>query len=142
MTTKIRSSSLLTFFGRIKLILFTLITTNTALAASLSDSSSSGIWDLIIIFVVIAVTLASAVLPAAAIRQWDRNWRLVAGLPLFILLAWLLIIVITKSLNPESHQLWPLEIFAWAMINMIYMVTVMTAKRMFAKKDSEDALKP
>ncbi|GJM12157.1 MAG: hypothetical protein DHS20C12_05600 [Pseudohongiella sp.] len=63
---------------------------------------------------------------------------MVSGLPLFGLLVWCLVIVVSKQLDPDTHQLWLLEIFAWAMINMIYMVTAMTAKRMFAKRDSEE----
>jgi hypothetical protein len=88
---------------------------------------------------VFAATAGSAVLNIAAIRQWDRNWGLVSGLPLVGLLAWSLLILVAKFVDPETHALWTLEIFAWAMINMIYMVTAMTAKRMFAKRDVESS---
>lgn len=114
-----------------------LTATNAALAASTADSGENALWDLLIVLVVMAVTVGSAVLPLAAIRQWDRRWKFVAGLPLLLLLLWILIIVISRTLNPESHQLWVLEIFTWAMINMIYMVVAMTAKRLFARKEAE-----
>ena len=40
--------------------------------------------------------------------------------------------------DPGSHRLWPFELFAWAMANMIYMVIVMTAKRKLDKHDAEE----
>lgn len=112
---------------------------NQSLLASSANLDTNNVWDMLILLVVFAITAASAVLPVAAIRQWGRNWKLVACLPLAGLLIWVVIIMLSRAINPDSHQLWQLEIFAWAMINMIYMVTVMTAKRMFARKDSEES---
>lgn len=103
---------------------------------------SAGAWDILILLIVFATCVGSVVLNFAAIRQWDRNWGLVSGLPILGLALWAGIIVTGKMLDPESHMLWQLEIFAWAMLNMIYMVTVMTAKRMFAKRDAEGANPP
>jgi len=91
---------------------------------------------------VAAATAGSGALNIAAIRQWDRNWGLVSGLPLVSLLAWGVIIVVSKQMSAGAHELWLLEIFAWAMINMIYMVTAMTAKRMFARRDAEQSSNP
>lgn len=109
----------------------------SAIAASTSAVDTTASWNLVVALVVFAATAGSAVLNVAAIRNWDRNWGLVSGLPLFALLLWGLIIVISKQLDASAHELWALEIFAWAMINMIYMVTAMTAKRMFARSDDE-----
>ena len=92
-------------------------------------------------FLVFAATAGSAVLNVAAIRHWNRNWGLVSVLPLFCLLLWAALIVAAKQLDESAHELWALEIFAWAMINMIYMVTAMTAKRMFAKRDDAASAK-
>lgn len=110
---------------------------SSAIAASSNSAGPSDIWELIIVLLVFAATAGSVVLNIAAIRQWDRNWGLVSGLPLLGLLLWGALIVIAKQLDANSHELWALEIFAWAMINLIYMVTAMTAKRMFAKRDAE-----
>lgn len=112
---------------------------SSAIAASANGAGQSDTWDLIIVLVVIAATAGSAVLNVAAIRNWNRNWGLVSGLPLLGLLLWGAIIVVAKQLDASSHELWALEIFAWAMINLIYMVTAMTAKRMFAKRDGEES---
>ena len=111
----------------------------SALAASANSAGSTNTWSVVIALVVLAATAASAILNIAAIRQWDRNWGLVSGLPLFGLLLWGLIISVSKQLDASAHALWALEIFAWSMINMIYMVTAMTAKRMFAKRDGEES---
>ena len=107
------------------------------IAASVNSAGSAGSWDLIIWLVVFTATAGSAVLNIAAIRNWDRNWGLVSGLPLLGLLLWGTLIFVAKQLDASTHELWALEIFAWAMINLIYMVTAMTAKRMFAKRDGE-----
>ncbi len=113
----------------------------SATAASGVSPATGNFWDMVIILVVFAVTAASAVLPLAALRQWSRNWKIVAALPLLALLLWLLLITLSKQIDPQSHQWWELEVFAWAMMNMVYMVTAMTAKRVFARKDSENAAK-
>lgn len=122
-------------------LLFFLGLHNPALAASADGPAYSAAWNTVIVLIVFAATVGSAVLNFAAIRQWDRNWGLVSGLPLLGLLIWCGIILLGKSIDGNSHSLWQLEIFAWAMINMIYMVTAMTAKRMFAKKDAEKSPK-
>ncbi len=108
-----------------------------AIAASANIAGPTNIWNLAVAFLVFAATAGSAVLNIAAIRNWDRNWGLISGLPLLCLLLLAALILATKQLDATAHELWALEIFAWAMINLIYMVTAMTAKRMFAKRDGE-----
>lgn len=122
--------------------LATLAFGGSVFAASSSDTGAADSWNLVIGLVVLAATLGSAVLNIAAIRQWNRNWGIVSSLPLIGLMLWGLIIVVAKRMDASAHALWQLEIFAWAMINMIYMVTAMTAKRMFARRDDEEAAKP
>lgn len=119
-----------------------LVAMRTASAAATGGAASAGEWTLLIIVIVFAATAGSAVLNVAAIRQWDRNWGLVSALPLFGLVLWIGIILTAKIIQADSHMLWTLEIFAWAMINMIYMVTAMTAKRMFARRDEEESSPP
>ncbi len=111
----------------------------SAMAASANSTDPANSWELIIAFLVLAATAGSAVLNIAAIRHWDRNWGLVSGVPLLGLLLWGALIVVARQLDASAHELWPLEIFAWAMMNLIYMVTAMTAKRMFAKRDGEES---
>ena len=121
-------------------ILGLLVLSAPAVSAVTADAAEpASIWNILIALIVLAATAGSAALNIAAIRNWDRNWGLVSGLPLAGLLLWCLLIVVGISMDAGAHGLWPLEIFAWAMINMIYMVTAMTAKRMFAKRDGEEA---
>ena len=107
-----------------------------AIAASANIAGPTNFWNLTIAFLVLAATAGSAVLNIAAIRNWNRNWGFISGLPLLCLLLWAALILATRQLDATAHELWALEIFAWAMINLIYMVTAMTAKRMFAKRDA------
>ena len=48
-----------------------------------------------------------------------------------------LVIVVAKLQSIDSHRLWSFELFAWAMLNMVYMVTVMTIKRIIEKNDEK-----
>lgn len=108
-------------------------------AASNGGSEFNWWWNLIIAMVVLVFSLASAALPLAAWRQWRGPWRFAAAAPLAGLILWLLLIVVGRATDPASHRLWPFEIFAWAMLNMIYMVAIMTSKRTFEKADQEKA---
>lgn len=96
-------------------------------------------WNMVIALIVLAAALASAALPIAAFRNWPNRWRWGAVFPFAVLLVWSSIIVAAKLINPQAHGLWPLELFAWAMLNMIYMVALMTTKRIFEKADAEAA---
>lgn len=108
-----------------------------------SISASPWLWDLVIASIVFSATLASAVLCVSAFRNWpQKGWRWGALLPIAILLLILVAIAIAKLGDGDSHELWPLEIFAWAMMNMIYMVGLMTTKRIFEKADAANTAKP
>lgn len=111
-----------------------LIQSSVAQAEPREDSWA---WNLAIAGIVLVFSLASAVLPLAAMKQWQGSWRIGALLPLLGLGLWAGIIVLSRLADPQSHRLWPFEIFAWAMLNMIYMVALMTAKRVFEKADQE-----
>ena len=103
-------------------------------------SSDAGFWNLVIAAIVLVFSAASAALPLAALRHWHGGWRLGAMLPLCALLAWAALILLSKALDADSHRLWPFEIFAWAMLNMVYMVGLMTSKRIFDKADNKNTL--
>ena len=123
----------------ISLVCFALLdSTSQAVGLATTQNVSDGawIWDLVIAAIVLVFTLASGALSLAAMRQWRGKWSISALLPMVILALWCLIIVIAKVQSPESHTLWPFEIFAWAMLNMVYMVGVMTIKRILEKEIS------
>ena len=104
-----------------------------------NEDSREWIWNLLIALIAVVFTLASAALPLAAMRQWKGGWSLAAAFPLGILLIWIAIISIAKLQSLESHKLWPFEVFAWAMLNMVYMVSVMTIKRILEKQPNKKA---
>ena len=112
---------------------------NSALAAAAGETEFSWWWNLVIAMVVLVFSLASASLPLAAWRQWRGAWRYAAAAPMAGLIFWALLIVVGRISDPASHRLWPFEIFAWAMLTTIYMVAVMTTKRIFEKADQESA---
>jgi hypothetical protein len=110
-----------------------------ALLAANEAPESVVFWNMVIASIVLLAALASAALPLAAFRNWQNRWRWGALFPFAVLLVWASIIVVAKLINPDAHGLWPLELFAWAMLNMIYMVALMTTKRIFEKADAEAA---
>ena len=109
----------------------------TTMAAESDAAGNAVFWNLVIAIIVLAVTLASAALPLAALRQWQGNWRRVALAPLVLLGIWVGVILLSRLTDPGSHRLWPFEVFSWAMLNMIYMVAVMTYKRQIDKAEAE-----
>lgn len=106
----------------------------------LTQASGSPIWNWVIGFIVLSATLASAALSVAAYRNWQhQGWRAASILPIAVLAILLVLIAESGLSGRNSHGLWPLEVFAWSMINMIYMVGIMTTKRIFEKADASQA---
>ena len=123
----------------IGMVFCTVLSAQTELAQPVNTQPF--IWNLVIALIVIIFTMASAALPMAAARQWTNAWSTAAKVPLFALAIWVLVIVIGKLQSTDSHSLWSFELFAWAMINMVYMVTVMTVKRIIEKNESNSSTK-
>ena len=106
--------------------------------AGADEETQAVFWNFVIALIVLATLRASAALPVSAWRQWPGRWRYFAMFPLVALILQLAVIVIGRLDDLGSHRLWPFELFAWAMANMIYMVIVMTAKRKFVILESEE----
>ena len=106
--------------------------------AGANEEAQAVFWNFVIAVIVLATLIASAALPVAALRQWPGRWRFFAMFPLAALIFQLAVIVTGRLDDPGSHRLWPFELFAWAMANMIYMVIIMTAKRKLDKHDAEE----
>ena len=104
---------------------------------SIAISSDEPIWVYVIIGFVLATLACSAALPLAAIRQWSGAWKVCAVSPLIVLAVWAGFIITAKQLDQNAHPLWMLELFSWSMLNLIFMVTAMTAKRTFEKSRAE-----
>ena len=127
--------------NRLTASLLLFLQTPLAFAASANISAEQEaeavFWNMVIAIIVLGTLLASAALPVAALRQWPGRWRYFAGFPLVALAVWVLLIVTARLGDSNSHRLWPFELFAWAMFNMIYMVIIMTGKRKLDKADAE-----
>ena len=120
-----------TLHASIGMLVCTVLSAQTEL--SQPSNSQTFAWNLVIALIVIIFTMASAALPIAAMRQWKNVWSTAAKVPLFVLVIWMLVIIVGKIQSADSHNLWSFELFAWAMMNMVYMVTIMTIKRIIEK---------
>ena len=96
------------------------------------------LWSLLVNFFILAVGVASAALSIAAQKQWKSYWRWSALFPLLILGIWVTVIILSRLFDENTHRLWPLEIFAWAMFNLIYMQVLMLAKRKLEKAKADN----
>ena len=120
-----------TLHTSIGMLVCTVLSAQTEL--SQPSNSQTFAWNLVIALIVIIFTMASAALPIAAMRQWKNACSTAAKVPLFVLVIWMLVIIVGKIQSADSHNLWSFELFAWAMMNMVYMVTIMTIKRIIEK---------
>jgi len=100
-----------------------------------AEGESLPLWDTVMLIIVFLTLTSSAALTIAAWRQWRRGWRLVAAFPIAMLVLWSGWIVGARTIDPAAHALWSFEIFGWALLNLLYMVTALTAKRAFEKAD-------
>ena len=71
--------------------------------------------DLLIIVLVAAAILAPQIW---AIRAWRGWWRWLAAAPLLVLGADILLILAQTSIDPTSHNLWPLELAMIAVVGL------------------------
>jgi hypothetical protein len=116
------------------ILAFLMIGGNTPLFSAeeivlITQTDYGWVWNLLVVVIILAVSAASAALTIAALKQWYGHWRWAAVFPFFILAFWILIIIGSRLFNDDAHRLWPLEIFAWAMLNLIYMQILMIAKK-------------
>lgn len=107
-------------------------------AQASAQSGSFDIWNTLMLAIVLLTTASSAALSVAAWRQWQAGWRLVAALPIAALLVWVAWVSVSRYLDPNAHSLWSFELFGWALLNLLYMATVLTAKRTFEKSESNE----
>ncbi len=112
-----------------------LATALVALPAFGAEQTPIPLWHTVMLIIVFLTLTSSAALSFAAWRQWRNGWRLVAAFPIALLVLWIGWIVGARTIDPESHTLWSFELFAWSLLNLLYMVTVLTAKRAFEKAD-------
>ncbi len=81
----------------------------------------------------LAVAAAGAWLPWAAYRAWRGPWRRAALAPLLFGLLWLVWMIARAAANPGDGANWQLQIFAWAMLTLVYMACAFTIKSILDK---------
>ena len=112
-----------------------LATALVSLPAFGAEQTPIPLWDTVMLILVFLTLTSSAALSLAAWRQWRNGWRLVAAFPIAMLVLWSGWIVGARTIDSEAHTLWSFELFAWSLLNLLYMVTALTAKRAFEKAD-------
>lgn len=88
---------------------------------------------LIVSLLALAVATAGVWLPWAAYRAWRGAWRKAALAPLLFGLLWLVWTIARAAANPGGGASWQLQIFAWAMMAMVYMTCAFTIKSILGK---------
>jgi hypothetical protein len=82
-------------------------------------------------FVALGIIAAAFYLPFYLYRKWEGRWKFVALLPLAFALGDLLFIVVGISIDPTSHNLWPLElimasVFGIASLGVVFVIRKIT----------------
>jgi hypothetical protein len=60
--------------------------------------------------IVLAAMLGGIIAPIRAYRKWEGGWRIAAAVPLLLVLFSVARIIIGTSIDPTSHNLWPMEL--------------------------------
>ncbi len=60
--------------------------------------------------VVLGAMLGGIIAPIRAYRKWKGGWRIAAAAPLLLVLFSVARIIIDTSIDPTSHNLWPMEL--------------------------------
>jgi hypothetical protein len=68
------------------------------------------------IVALVAVVILAPQVYAAAV--WRGIWRWLAAAPLLLLAGDLLLILVQTSIDPASHNLWPLELAMFALVGL------------------------
>jgi hypothetical protein len=85
--------------------------------------------ELLIVALVAVVILAPQVY---AVSVWRGIWRWLAAAPLLLLAGDLLLILVQTSIDPTSHNLWPLELAMVALLGLPF-VGLLWLVRLVAK---------
>jgi len=83
-----------------------------------ADAAGPGSWlgwavALLVVPILVLLPLASVVLPLYFVWRWRGPRRLLAALPLVVLVGKLATVWSDLAADPTSHNLWPLELLLW-----------------------------
>lgn len=92
-----------------------------AMDSAMNEPMSAG--DLVLVqglgLVVLAGMLAGIIAPIRAYRKWTGGWRVAAAAPLLLMIFAVGRIIIDVSIDPTSHNLWPMELGMFAIAALV-----------------------
>lgn len=89
--------------------------------------------DIIFFFIIASLLCAFTAAEIIAIRRWRGWWRLLAILPVVVMMVIILNILIGTYLDRTAHNLWPLEIVAWSAGGLVYLGILSLIRRLTVK---------
>lgn len=89
---------------------------------------------IVLTWLVLGLAIGLVVLGIRGLLRWDGVWRWLAlVVPLPLLVTGVRIIVDTRA-DPTSHNLWPFEVLASAVISLILLVVLEIGRAVFARR--------
>ena len=89
--------------------------------------------DWLVAFVLIAgVPLTYIALQLRLLRRWRGGWRLTAALPVAVVAGWAANFAADVARDPDSHNLFPLEILIGALGGLLYLGFLATTRAVVA----------
>ena len=82
---------------------------------------------LLLVALVATLTVGFCVLVARALWRWQGMWRWALAVPIVLLVGVVLNIVTAIWADPTAHNLWPIELFAWLVLDCLLVGMVYVA---------------
>jgi hypothetical protein len=87
------------------------------------------IFDLVASLLLLVAVLATLAAPFVAVLRWHGLWRGLALLPAAALAFVAFRIVIDTSVDPTSHNLWPLELAFCSVPGLLFLAVLWVVRR-------------
>jgi membrane protein implicated in regulation of membrane protease activity len=82
----------------------------------------------------LAFVLACVAVPLWNAARWHGLWRILAALPVLVVLFVIVRILVDTRRDPTSHNLWPFEVIMWGAIALGVAGVLRLARRMLGLK--------
>jgi hypothetical protein len=78
--------------------------------------------------------MVAAYASARLAKASTEEWRLLAWIPPIPLVVWAIYIAWGATLDPTSHNLWPFELAAWALLSLGVFAAFLAARKLLVAK--------